>query len=63
MKHSLEFHGQLYESTALITERLGISRITLYRWLKRGLLPSPIKLGRRHYYARSDVEARLTRGE
>ena len=63
MKHIFEFEGRLYESSALIVERLGISTITLYRWAKRGLLPTPIRLGRRNYFARVELEARLARGE
>ena len=63
MKHFFEIEGRLYESTALIIERFGISSVTLNRWHKRGLLPMPVRLGRRNYYERAEVEARLTRGK
>jgi len=63
MKHSFEIGGRLYESTALIVERLGVSSVTLNRWHKRGLLPMPVRLGRRNYYERAEVEARLAAGE
>ena len=35
MKQCLEFQGTFYESTALVSEKLGVSNITLSRWFKR----------------------------
>jgi hypothetical protein len=63
MKHQLEIQGRLYESTAMFTERYGLSGLTLWRWYKRGLIPEPVRLGRRNYYLRDQVEARLAQGE
>ena len=34
----IEIEGQLYYSTTETCEEVGISRATLYRWLKRGLI-------------------------
>jgi predicted DNA-binding transcriptional regulator AlpA len=63
MKHTLEIQGRFYESTAMITERYGLHGLTLWRWYKKGFLPTPVRLGRRNYYIRDQVEARLAQGE
>jgi DNA-binding transcriptional MerR regulator len=63
MKHTLEIQGRLYVSSALLSERYGVSSNALWKWHKRGLLPPPIRLGRRNYYIRDEVEARLAEGE
>ena len=63
MKETIELKGQAYDSGDLLRDRYGLSEMTIYRWTKRGLLPPPVKLGRMNYYARDEVEARLSRGE
>jgi predicted DNA-binding transcriptional regulator AlpA len=63
MKDTIQLSGQVYDSSDLLRDRYGLSEVTIYRWTKRGLLPPPIRLGRINYYARDEVEARLTRGE
>jgi prophage regulatory protein len=42
-----------------ITKKLGISRKTLDNWVKKGLFPSPIKIGRRIFWKESEIEAYL----
>lgn len=34
-----EFNGQRYYETSEVCQKAGISRPTLFRWLKRGILP------------------------
>jgi predicted DNA-binding transcriptional regulator AlpA len=63
MKGTIKLSGQIYDSGDLLRQRYGLSEMTVYRWTKRGLLPPPIRLGRMNYYARDEVEARLSRGE
>ncbi len=63
MKETIELGGMLYDCGDLLKERYGLSEMTIYRWTKRGLLPPPIRLGRMNYYARDEVEVRLSRGE
>jgi Helix-turn-helix domain len=63
MKHTLELQGRLYESSALLSARYGVSSNVLWKWHKRGLLPRPVKLGRRNYFPKDEVEARLAQGE
>ena len=63
MRKSIKLQGQTYDAGELLIERYGISPMTLWRWVKRGLLPPPIRLGRKKYYERREVEARLSSGE
>ena len=35
---------------------LEINRFTIYKWIKRGLLPNPLKIGRRSYYPKELIE-------
>jgi predicted DNA-binding transcriptional regulator AlpA len=63
MKKSITLQGQTFDAGEVLIQRYGISAMTLWRWVKRGLLPPPIKLGRRNYYERREVEARLFCGE
>ena len=63
MKDTIELSGQVYDCGDLLRDRYGLSEVTIYRWTKRGLLPPPIRLGRTNYYARDEVQARLSRGE
>ena len=63
MKHTLEIQGRVYESSALLIERYGLTSNGLWKWHKRGLLPPPLKLGRRNYFLKDEVEARLAQGE
>ena len=63
VKETIELSGQVYDSGDLLRDRYGLSEVTIYRWTKRGLLPPPIRLGRINYYARDEVDARLSLGE
>lgn len=38
---------------------LGISRATTRRWVIKGILPKPAKLGNKLYWSSSEIEARL----
>ncbi|AYN22258.1 AlpA family phage regulatory protein [Alcaligenes aquatilis] len=42
-------------SRAEFASRLGISLATLHRWVASGMLPSPVRLGRRHSVWHSSV--------
>lgn len=39
----------------------GISHMTLWRWVQRGLLPEPVKINSRSYWREPDVD-RLAAG-
>ena len=59
MKATIELQGQLFDSRSALCERYGISLMTLQRWKERGLLPTPIKIGKANFYCREELEARL----
>ena len=40
---------------AEVTEKYRVSKVTLWRWDKMGLL-APIKMGRKSFYRQSDIE-------
>lgn len=58
---TIEIDGTLFETNGSLVRRLGISRMTLRRWAKAGILPPPIRIGRFHYYERNAVHAGLIR--
>jgi excisionase family DNA binding protein len=47
---------QKYWSIDEVSERLGISKPTLYRWSSEGLGPRPLRIGRRLRYGESELE-------
>jgi predicted DNA-binding transcriptional regulator AlpA len=63
MKSKIDIQNRAYVSAAIIIAEYGISAPTFYRWLKRGLLPQPVKLGPFRYYDKAETEARLAKGE
>jgi len=44
-----------------VAAKLSISRETLYRLIRQGLFPEPIKQGRRSFFTPSDVEGYLSK--
>ncbi|MDP2806233.1 MAG: AlpA family phage regulatory protein [Gallionellaceae bacterium] len=40
-----------------IEQKLGLSHATIWRWVKRGWLSQPIKIGFRSYWKLNDIEA------
>jgi len=59
VKDTIELQGRLFDSRQSLCERFGVSIMTLQRWRVKGLMPTPIRLGKANYYARDEVEARL----
>ncbi len=39
-----------------ITKHFGVSKPTIYKWKRCGILPEPIKVGGRVYYLKAQVE-------
>lgn len=52
--------GTDFLTTADVKRELGIGHDTLYRWIKTGVLPEPIKLGRRIYWCSADLYQHMT---
>jgi predicted site-specific integrase-resolvase len=63
MHDALEIAGRKLKSTKWIRTNFGISWITLNRWMLVGLIPPPVRLGRRNYYDQQEVENRILLGE
>jgi predicted DNA-binding transcriptional regulator AlpA len=63
MKATIVLRGQDYDNATTITDKYGITYMTLYKWTKAGLLPQPVKLGRRVFYNRQAVENHLLGAE
>ena len=61
MHNSIEIDGVIYDSTMCLREQFGIGANTPMRWHKRGLLPSPVRLGVRKYFRRDKIAELLTR--
>jgi DNA-binding transcriptional MerR regulator len=51
-----------YESTKLLRSRYGMGGRTIQRWVERGLLPQPIRVGVRQFWPRDKIEELLIRG-
>jgi prophage regulatory protein len=47
-------------SMAQIETLIGLNRTRVYKWLREGLFPSPIKLGKTSRWHRAEVEHWLT---
>jgi hypothetical protein len=59
MKESIEIAGRDYDSRKRVHEKFDIDYTTIANWVKNGLLPTPLRLGNRLYFDRTEVETRL----
>ncbi len=49
-----------YLKPSEVAEKVRISRSSLFRWVREGRFPAPIKLGKRVLWAESEVETFLS---
>ena len=63
MKRTMELQRKIYDDTMTTAERLNININTVTVWVKRGLLPAPIRIGCQKFYQRDLVEEYLARGQ
>lgn len=63
MNMTMTLQGIEHDHASIIMERYGIGQMTMWRWVKKGLLPKPVKLGRNRYFPRDAVDASLAKGE
>lgn len=64
MKHTplkLDESGRYLLPFKEAASRLSVSRETLYRWVRQGLFPEPIKQGKRSFYILTDIEAHISK--
>jgi len=40
-----------------VSDRYRVTKMTLLRWRRRGILPEPIKMGRQRYWRKADLAA------
>jgi predicted site-specific integrase-resolvase len=59
MKDSIVIAGRDYDSRKRVRERFDIDYTTIGKWVKNGLLPTPLRLGNRLYFDRTAVEIRI----
>jgi predicted site-specific integrase-resolvase len=57
MKQTLEIAGKLYDAQKLVQQRFGVNHLTVAKWVKKRLLPTPIKVGGKNFYCRDEVES------
>ncbi|APV44109.1 MerR HTH family regulatory protein [Dehalogenimonas formicexedens] len=60
---SLQLKGTTYYRTAEVCELAGISRTTLFRWLKNDLLGAAVARDRRGWRLFTEAEAELLKAE
>ena len=63
MKDSMDIGGETFDTATALIKQYSVSRVTIYRWRDRGLLPTGIKLGGKWYFSRHEVEMKLRQGE
>lgn len=59
MSHENPFAGFITTDEAIKTA--DISKPTLRLWVRRGMIPKPVKYGHKHLYPRDDFRAALER--
>ncbi len=48
-----------YVQSDYILEQMNISPVTLWRWVRKGVVPAPLKIRRRHYWDEAELNAKL----
>jgi predicted site-specific integrase-resolvase len=59
MRDTLIIGDRLLVPDRTIREMIQISQATQARWIKSGLLPQPIRLGKKIYFEKREVEQHL----
>ena len=57
----IELGTKIYEDADELKQRLGVSEVTLHRYIKKGSMPRPIKIAKRRYFDREEVDLRVLR--
>ena len=56
MSITLEIAGKTFDSADSLKDRFGFSEVSLHRYIKAGKLPKPIKIAKRRYFDRLEVD-------
>jgi predicted site-specific integrase-resolvase len=59
MKDEIILNDKSYISSAVLTERFGVSLQTLPRWVASGFLPKPVRLGRQWFYPKDEIDSQI----
>jgi predicted site-specific integrase-resolvase len=59
MKDSINIQGRDYDSRKMVQEKFDVDYTTIGKWVRNGLLPTPLRLGNRLYFNRLAVETRM----
>jgi predicted site-specific integrase-resolvase len=59
MKGSIVIAGRDYDSRKFVQEQFDVDYTTIGKWVKNGLLPTPLRLGNRLYFDRTAVAIRI----
>ncbi|MBX3598584.1 MAG: AlpA family phage regulatory protein [Rhizobiaceae bacterium] len=55
-----EIHPELLSARVICQQIVPISTMSLWRWVRDGKFPAPVKICNRNYWRRSDIEAWLS---
>jgi hypothetical protein len=59
MKSSITLQRKNYKTRDAFAEKFGVTAKTIGDWVRRGILPKPVRIGRVKYYEVVEVETRL----
>ncbi len=64
MKDMIKLEGKVFECSRLIEQRFEISGHTRRAWVNAGIIGPPIRLGRKYFFDRQEIEKQIlaTRG-
>jgi predicted DNA-binding transcriptional regulator AlpA len=60
MLQVLRLSDEVYVSTQILMDTLGITRQTFCAWKRQGRFPEPIKLGKVNFYCLDEFETKIT---
>jgi hypothetical protein len=63
VKQTIELNGKIFDGAPIIVDRFGLNVNTIQKWIERGLLPEPVKIGGRNFFQRDRVDELMLKGE
>jgi predicted site-specific integrase-resolvase len=59
MKRTVILQNEVYDDAHTIQQTFGVTPGTMREWIKGGVLPEPVMIGRHRFFNRQEVERRL----